>query len=140
MLLSRAGEKMVTDPISDLLTRIRNANLIYKEEALIPYSKIKWDIVTQLREEGFLTDVSVFQDNNHKMIRVVLKYAPGRKRVISGLDRVSHVGCRVYSQVRELGRYRKGLGLTILSTPKGVMTDKRARQLKVGGEILCSVW
>jgi small subunit ribosomal protein S8 len=87
-----------------------------------------------------LTDVSVFQDGNHKMIRAALKYAPGRKRVISGLVRVSHIGCRVYSPVRELWRYRKGLGLAILSTPKGVMTDKRARQLKVGGEVLCSVW
>jgi small subunit ribosomal protein S8 len=131
---------MITDPISDLLTRIRNANLIYKEEAVIPYSKIKWDIAIQLKEEGFLTDVSVFQDGSHKMIRAALKYAPGKKRVISGLVRVSHIGCRVYSPVRELWRYKKGLGLTILSTPKGVMTDKRARQLKVGGEVLCSVW
>lgn len=130
----------MTDPIADLLTTIRNANLVYKEEVSIPYSKIKWEIVTQLKQEGFLKEVSVFPNENRKMIRLHLKYASGKKRVISGLVRVSRPGCRVYSPVNKFGRYKKGFGLSILSTPRGVMTDKSARSLKVGGEVLCSVW
>ena len=131
---------MVTDPISDLLTRIRNANLVYQEGVSIPYSKIKWEIVELLKQEGFLKEASIAQEGDRKIIHLLLKYGLGKKRVISGLNRVSRSGCRVYSPVRELSRYRKGFGLSILSTPKGVMTDRRAHQLKVGGEVLCSVW
>jgi len=126
---------MVVDSLADLLTQIRNANLIYKDSLEIPASKIKWAMTLLLKEEGFIKDCSLISDKvtGKNLINVVLKYGSGKRRVISGIRRISKPGCRVK-------QYRKGFGVTLLSTPKGILTDKSAYQQKVGGEVLCVVW
>src|SRR3989338_3654066 len=133
---------MVVDSLADLLTQIRNANLIYKDSLEIPASKIKWAMSLLLKEEGFIKDCSLISDKvtGKNLINVVLKYGSGKRRVISGIRRISKPGCRVYSSLKELKQYRKGFGVTLLSTPKGILTDKSAYQQKVGGEVLCVVW
>lgn len=133
---------MMTDPISDLLTRIRNANKIGQPYVEAPYSNLKWAIVNLLKEEGFLGNCEIVdeKERSYKQIKITLKYSPSRKRVISGLRRYSKPGRRLYVAVKDLKQYRKSFGVTLLSTQKGIMTDKRAVREKTGGEVVCSVW
>ncbi|MGQ9496855.1 MAG: 30S ribosomal protein S8 [Desulfotomaculales bacterium] len=131
---------MMTDPVADLLTRIRNANMIYHETVDVPASKLKKAIVEILREEGFIKNYEVLQDGARQTLRIYLKYGNNRERVISGLKRISKPGLRVYAQKDEIPRVLGGLGIAILSTSKGVMTDRQARKLGIGGEVLCYVW
>jgi small subunit ribosomal protein S8 len=130
----------MSDPIADMLTRIRNANTVRHEKVEIPSSKIKKDIASILKKEGFIRDAEFIEDKNQGVIRIFLKYGPNNERVISGLKRISKPGLRVYSQSQELPKVLGGLGIAIISTSKGVMTDKEARQAKSGGEVLCYVW
>jgi small subunit ribosomal protein S8 len=130
----------VTDPIADMLTRIRNANVVYRETVDVPSSRMKRAIAQILKEEGFIRDYELVEDGKVGIIRLHLKYGPNRERVISGLKRISRPGLRVYVGTEELPRVLGGLGIAVLSTSKGVMTEKRARQEHVGGEVLCYVW
>lgn len=128
----------MTDPIADLLTRIRNANVVYRDQVEVPASKMKVALAGILKEEGFIRDFYV--DEKQGIIRIFMRYGPNRTRVIRGLRRVSTPGRRVYRGKEELPRVLGGLGVAIVSTPKGLLTDKRARQEGVGGEVLCYVW
>jgi small subunit ribosomal protein S8 len=136
----------VTDPISDMLTRIRNAVMAGHANVAIPHSKIKVAIAQILKEEGYIHGVEVVEDSNrptHKVLRIRLKYIGERRErrsVITGLERVSRPGGRVYTGKQEIPWVLSGMGIAIISTPKGVMTGQRARQLGVGGEILAKVW
>lgn len=129
----------LTDPVADMLTRIRNANAVMHEKVDIPYSNLKLKLAEILKEEGYVTNYKVITDDNKKNIRIYLKY-DGKDRVIKGLKRISKPGRRVYAQVDELPRVLTGLGIAIVSTSKGVVTDKVARQENVGGEVLAFVW
>jgi small subunit ribosomal protein S8 len=131
---------MITDPIADMLTRIRNALLARHRQVLIPSSKMKVAIARLLKEEGFIQHYDITRDRPQPMLRIILKYDKNRKPVLSGLRRVSKPGRRVYSQYREIPWVLSGLGVAILTTPKGIMTDRQARRAHVGGEILCYVW
>jgi small subunit ribosomal protein S8 len=131
---------VMSDPIADMLTRIRNANIVRHETVEIPASKIKKEIAEILKREGFIRDAEYVQANNRGIIRLFLKYGPNNERVISGLKRISKPGLRVYTQSQEVPRVLGGLGLAIISTSKGIMTDKEARQTKAGGEVICYVW
>ena len=134
----------VNDPIADMLTRIRNATMSGQNVAAMPSSKIKAEIARILKEEGFLEDFEVVNgDGSTIVLRVRLKYIGERRKrrpVITGVERVSRPGRRIYTQKQDIPWVLSGLGISILSTPKGVMTGNRARQLGVGGEILCKVW
>jgi small subunit ribosomal protein S8 len=130
----------MSDPIADMLTRIRNANVVRHEKVEIPSSKIKKDIANILKKEGFIRDAEFIEDKNQGVIRIFLKYGPNNERVISGLKRISKPGLRVYSKTQDLPRVLGGLGIAIISTSQGVMTDKEARQSKSGGEVLCYIW
>ncbi len=130
----------MTDPIADLLTRIRNGLIARHQYILVPGSKMKIAIARILKEEGFIKDVEILRDNPQRTLKIWLKYAGGKEPVLTGLRRVSKPGLRVYTGKRELPRVLGGLGLAILSTPKGIMTERKARRLGVGGEILCYVW
>jgi small subunit ribosomal protein S8 len=136
----RQNQMSMSDPIADMLTRIRNANLVRHEKVEIPSSKIKKDIANILKKEGFIRDAEFIEDNNQGVIRIFLKYGPNNERVISGLKRISKPGLRVYSKSQELPRVLGGLGIAIISTSHGVMTDKDARKSQSGGEVLCYVW
>jgi small subunit ribosomal protein S8 len=129
----------LTDPIADMLTRIRNANSATHEKVDVPFSKIKERIAEILKEEGYISNYKVITDGNKKNIRVYLKYA-GRERVIKGIKRISKPGRRVYSSVEDMPRVLSGLGVAIVSTSKGVVTDKVARRENMGGEVLAFVW
>ncbi len=129
----------MTDPIADLLTRIRNANQARLPTVKMPSSKIKINIVKVLKEEGFIVDYTVEEDDKQNILTVTMKY-DGKGVVITGLQRVSRPGRRVYVDQKEIPKIRKGLAIAILSTSKGVMVDKQARKLGVGGEVICSVW
>lgn len=131
---------MITDPIADMLTRIRNAALARHGYVVMPSSKLKVAIARILREEGFIQDYDVTQDRPQPRLRIWLKYTPDRRPVITGLERVSKPGRRVYAGRREVPWVRSGVGIAILSTPRGVMTDRQARRLGVGGEVICYVW
>ncbi|MBO8172777.1 MAG: 30S ribosomal protein S8 [Bacillaceae bacterium] len=131
---------VMTDPIADMLTRIRNANMVRHETVEIPASKIKKEIARILKEEGFVRDVEFIDDNKQGIIRIYLKYGTDNERVITGLKRISKPGLRVYTKKEEIPRVLGGLGIAVLSTSKGVMTDKQARQEQVGGEVLAYVW
>jgi small subunit ribosomal protein S8 len=131
---------VLTDPIADMLTRIRNANIVRRQQVDIPGSKLKRAIAQILREEGFIENYQWLEDGVRRTIRITLKYGPGRQRVITGLKRVSRPGLRVYVGKDEIPRVLGGLGIAILSTSRGIMTDKRARREGVGGEVLCYVW
>lgn len=128
----------MTDPIADLLTRIRNANVVYRDQVEVPASKMKVALAGILKDEGFIRDFYV--DEKQGVIRIFMRYGPNRTRVIRGLRRVSTPGRRVYRGKEQLPRVLGGLGVAIVSTPKGLLTDKRARQEGVGGEVLCYVW
>ncbi|AEJ38539.1 30S ribosomal protein S8 [Sulfobacillus acidophilus TPY] len=130
----------MTDPIADMLTRIRNANVVYRETVDVPASRMKRAIAQILKEEGFIRDYELVEDGKQGIIRLHLKYGPNRERVISGLKRISRPGLRVYAGYEELPRVLGGLGIAVLSTSKGIMTEKRARQEHIGGEVLCYVW
>jgi small subunit ribosomal protein S8 len=131
---------VMTDPIADMLTRIRNANMVRHEKLEIPASKMKKEIAEILKREGFIRDVELVEDNKQGIIRIFLKYGTNRERVITGLKRISKPGLRVYAQSNEIPRVLNGLGIAIVSTSKGVITDKEARQQQVGGEVLAYVW
>ncbi len=130
----------MTDPIADMLTRIRNANIVFRDQVEVPGSKIKRAIAEILKQEGFIRDYQWIEDGRQGKIRIFMKYGPNRERVIIGLRRVSKPGLRVYSSKDRLPRVLGGLGVAILTTPKGVLTDKQARKEGVGGEVLCYVW
>jgi len=123
-----------------MLTRIRNANVVYRETVDVPASRMKRAIAQILKEEGFIRDYELVEDGKQGIIRLHLKYGPNRERVISGLKRISRPGLRVYAGYEELPRVLGGLGIAVLSTSKGIMTEKRARQEHIGGEVLCYVW
>ncbi|MET3291452.1 30S ribosomal protein S8 [Brevibacillus fluminis] len=131
---------VMTDPIADMLTRIRNANMVRMEKVEIPASTIKKEIARVLKEEGFIRDAEFVEDNKQGIIRVFLKYGANNERVITGLKRISKPGLRVYAKNNEIPRVLGGLGLAIISTSAGLMTDKQARQTHVGGEVLAYVW
>ena len=130
----------ITDPIADLLTRIRNANTVKHETVDCPSSKMKESIVEILANEGYIKGYQIIEDGKQNVIRMTLKYSPSGERVISGLKRVSKPGLRYYASAEEMPRVLKGLGTAIVSTSKGVMTDKEARKEHIGGEVLCFVW
>lgn len=130
----------MTDPIADMLTRIRNANVVYREHVDVPSSKMKRELARILREEGFIRDVELLEDAHRGTLRLYLKYGANREKVISGIRRISRPGLRVYAGLDELPRVLGGLGIAILSTSRGVMTEKQAREEHIGGEVLCYVW
>jgi small subunit ribosomal protein S8 len=130
----------MTDPIADMLTRIRNANVAYHEQVDVPASKIKEQIARVLKREGFVKDFQVINTGAQGVIRLFLKYGPNRERVISGVKRISTPGLRVYVGKHEIPRIFGGLGVVILSTPRGVVTGKQAKKLDVGGEVLAYIW
>lgn len=131
---------VMTDPIADLLTRIRNANVVRHESLEVPASKIKKDIVEILKNEGFIRDVEFIEDNKQGIIRIFLKFGPNNERVITGLKRISKPGLRVYAKSGDVPKVLNGLGISIVSTSQGVMTDKEARAKQIGGEVICYVW
>lgn len=130
---------MFTDPISDMLTRIRNASRAKKGEAVLPYSKFKEALAKVLVKEGFIAGMEVV-DGKFRSLKLRLKYAEGGEPVIAGIKRVSTPGQRIYLPVDRLPRTNSGFGVTIVSTPKGLLTDKEARKQRVGGEVVCQVW
>ena len=130
---------VTTDPIADMLTRIRNANQQKHETVSIPYSDLKNDLANILKDEGFVTDFVVNEEGNHKNIVITLKYK-GNERVITGLKRVSKPGLRQYAKVNEIPKVLNGLGIVVLSTSQGLMTDKEARAKNIGGEVLAYIW
>ena len=131
---------LITDPVADMLTRIRNANTAKHESVDVPASNLKKAIAKILLDEGYIKSYEVVEDGTQGVIRIQLKYLAGKEKVISGLRRVSKPGLRVYAGADELPRVLKGLGIAIISTSKGVMTDKAARANHVGGEVLAFVW
>lgn len=129
----------LTDPIADMLTRIRNANAVMHEKVDVPHSNLKDRLAEILKEEGYIANYKVVTEGNKKNIRVYLKY-DGKERVIKGIKRISKPGRRVYSSVEDMPRVLSGLGIAIVSTSKGIVTDRVARRENVGGEILAFVW
>ena len=130
----------ITDPVADMLTRIRNANTAKHESVDVPASNLKKAIAKILLDDGYIKSYEVVEDGTQGVIRIQLKYLAGKEKVISGLRRVSKPGLRVYAGADELPRVLKGLGIAIISTSKGVMTDRAARANHVGGEVLAFVW
>ena len=129
----------MTDPIADMLTRIRNANVMRYKEVEVPASKIKVEIARILKEEGFISDYKIKKNNVQNIISLNLKYGQNKERVITGLKRISKPGLRVYAKTEELPRVLNGLGIAIISTSKGLMTDKEARKESLGGEVLAYI-
>ena len=130
----------ITDPVADMLTRIRNANNAKHETVDVPASNMKKSIAQILLDEGYIKSFQIVDDGTQGIIRITLKYLPGKEKAIQGLRRVSKPGLRVYAGADELPRVLKGLGIAIISTSKGIMTDKAARAANVGGEVLAFVW
>lgn len=130
----------MTDPIADMLTRVRNANSVKHETVDVPASNIKKEIARILLEEGFIRGYDVIEDGKQGIIRIQLKYGQEGERVISGLKRISKPGMRIYANSEEIPKVLSGLGIAIISTSNGIFTDKQARQNKVGGEVICYVW
>jgi small subunit ribosomal protein S8 len=131
---------MLTDPIADFLTRIRNANQAYKERVEIPNSRMKRALTEIMKNEGFLRNYDKVDDGKQGMLRLYLKYGPNKQKVLTGLKRISKPGLRVYVQKDEIPKVLGGLGIAVISTPKGLMTDKQARQDGLGGEVICYIW
>ena len=129
-----------TDPVADLLTRIRNANRAYHDSLSVAGSKLKLEIVRILKDEGFIKAYEVIPDPKQDLIKVTLQYGPKREKVITDLKRVSRPGLRVYTGHGKMPRVLRGLGIAIVTTSQGVMTDKEARRRAIGGEVLCYVW
>lgn len=130
----------MTDPIADMLTRIRNANIVGHETVDVPASNMKKSIAGILKEEGYITDYTVKDDDRQGVITITMKYGANKERVISGLKKISKPGLKVYAKKDAVPRVLGGLGIAIISTSNGVITDKKARQLGVGGEVICYVW
>ena len=130
----------MTDPIADMLTRIRNANQNRAKTVSMPSSKMKEEIAKILKDEGFVEEFSIEENDVQNTLTLTLKYGQKKERVITGLKRVSKPGLRVYSKAEDLPRVLNGLGIAIISTPKGIMTDKKARKENVGGEVIAYVW
>jgi small subunit ribosomal protein S8 len=132
----------MSDSIADLLTRIRNANSANHEKVDVPFSKMKQEIIRIIKEEGFIKNYRVLDEegNPQGKLRVFLKYGPKRERVINSVQRVSKPGCRVYRSADSLPKVLGGLGVAVISTSKGIMTDRQARRQNVGGEVICYIW
>lgn len=131
---------VMTDPIADFLTRIRNANMVYKETVEIPSSKLKKSLSEILKREGYIRDFEFVEDGKQGIIRLYLKYGGGKERTITDIKRISKPGLRVYAQKDEIPRVLGGLGIAIISTSSGIVTDKEARREGIGGEVICYVW
>ena len=131
---------VVTDPIADMLTRIRNANQLKYKEVLVPTSKLKVEIANILKNEGYINGYKIVSTETGSMMNIELKYGAKKERVITGLKRISKPGLRVYAGCDELPTVLNGLGIAIISTSKGIMTDKEARKQKLGGEVLAYIW
>ena len=130
----------MTDPIADMLTRIRNSLMVSYDTVEIPISKLKINIAKVLRSEGFIRNYKIISDQQNRNIKIFLKYDSDGESVIGGLKRVSKPGCRIYTKGDRIPKVLNGLGVSILSTSKGVMTDRQASKMGIGGEILCSIW
>lgn len=130
----------MTDPIADMLTRIRNANQNKSAEVMIPASKVKLEILNVIKNEGYIADVEFVEDGKQGNIKVTLKYTDKKERVIKGIKRISKPGLRVYAKVSDMPKVLNGLGIAIVSTSNGVMTDREARKLHLGGEVIAYVW
>lgn len=131
---------VMTDPVADFLTRIRNANTVYHEKVEAPASKMKKAIADILKEEGFIKDCEYIADGKQGILRVYMKYGGSKERVITGIKRISKPGLKVYARKDSVPKVLGGLGIAILSTSHGIMTDKKARNLGLGGEVICYVW
>ncbi len=131
---------VMTDPIADFLTRIRNANSVNHEKVEIPASNVKKTMAGILKTEGFIKDFEYIDDGKQGVLRLYLKYGPDKKKVITGLKRISKPGLRVYVQKDQIPRVLGGLGIALISTSQGIMTDKEARKRRLGGEVVCYVW
>ncbi|MGG7163052.1 30S ribosomal protein S8 [Clostridium ihumii] len=131
---------VMTDPIADLLTRIRNANVVRHEILEVPSSNIKKAIANIMLQEGYLKNIEEYQDGSVKMLRLTMKYGQNKERVITGLKRISKPGLRVYSKQEDIPKVLNGLGVAIISTSKGILTDKEARKQGLGGEVICYIW
>jgi small subunit ribosomal protein S8 len=130
----------MTDPVADFLTRVRNAIRAKQQKVDVPASKLKAEIARILKEEGYISNFKATEENGQKLLRVYLKYGNGNEAAISNINRISKPGCRVYVGRTEIPRVLGGMGINILTTPKGVMTGREARKTGVGGEVLCEVW
>jgi len=130
----------LTDPVADMLTRIRNAISARHQKVDIPASKLKAEIARILKEEGYIANFKPTEEDGHKLLRVYLKYGNNNEAAISNIDRVSRPGCRVYVRRTDIPRVLGGMGINILTTPKGVMTGRQARKQGLGGEVLCQIW
>jgi len=130
----------MSDPLADMLTRIRNAGMVRYETVDVPMSNLKVGVAKVLRDEGYIRDYQVIEDNKQGTLRIELKYGPHDERVINGLRRVSKPGLRKYVKADDIPKVLSGLGISILSTSKGIVTDREARRLRIGGEILCEAW
>jgi small subunit ribosomal protein S8 len=131
---------MITDPIADMLTRVRNAIKSRHSKVDVPASKLKLEIARILKDEGYILNFKLAEEGSRKTIKIYLKYTPSNESVISKLERISRPGCRIYVGSQEVPKVLGGLGINILTTPKGVMTGSAARRAKVGGEVLCTVY
>lgn len=130
----------MTDPVADFLTRIRNANMIYQEKVEVPASKVKRALAEILKNEGYIKNYEYIEDNKQGTIRLYLKYGPNKEKVITGLKRISRPGLRIYAKKGEIPKVLGGLGIAVISTSKGILTDKQARREGVGGEVICYIW
>ncbi len=130
----------MTDPIADMLTRIRNGIMASYDKIEVPCSKIKINIVKVLKFEGYIRNYKTIKDNNQGIIVIYLKYNEDKSPVIRGLKRMSKPSCRIYSRHKKIPKVLNGLGINVISTSKGVMTDREARKMEIGGEIICSIW
>ena len=130
----------MTDPIADMLTRIRNANTVGHETVEIPASRMKKSIAEILKAEGYIADFEMIEDDKQGMIKVTMKYGANKEKVISGIKKISKPGLKVYAKAGEVPKVLGGLGIAIVSTSKGIVSDKEARKLGVGGEVICYVW
>lgn len=131
---------VMTDPIADFLTRVRNANMVMHEKVEIPASKTKQALAEILKKEGFVKDYEYIEDGKQGVIRIYLKYGSNKEKVITGLKRISKPGLRVYCKKDEIPRVLGGLGIAVISTSQGIITDKEARKTGLGGEVICYVW
>jgi len=131
---------VITDPVADMLTRIRNANTAFQERVDIPASRVKLELAKLLKAEGFIKSFDVVAQQPRDIIRIALKYGTGRERVINGLQRISRPGLRIYTPKGEIPKCMGGLGLVILSTPKGIISGRQAKRLGCGGEVMAFVW